>query len=197
MNTYGNIKFDDILDRETYRKKRSNLRSDMVAKKRNRRVDVGPFVTAYFENRNTILHQINEMVYIEDSNESQIKEEIEAYRSLIPNGKELVITLMVEIDSPIKRANELIKLGGFEEEVSINIDGTIIRGQPELDMDRTTADGKASSVQFVHFSFTEANINLFKKDGAEIKLEIGHKNYMHSSGLKKEIVNELKGDFID
>ena len=101
------IEKTDILSRDEYKIKRKSLREKMVLRKRFRRVDIGPYVTLYFENKDTIIHQINEMVYIEDGGEQQIDDEILAYKSLIPNGSELVATVMVEIDNPIKRAEFL------------------------------------------------------------------------------------------
>ncbi len=196
MSNFGKIKPNDILDRETYRSKRKDLRSLMVSRKKNRRVDIGPYVTVYFENRQTILHQINEMVFIENGGDEQIREEIEAYKSLIPNGKELIVTLMVEIDNPIKRAEVLNNLGGIEQQIMFNLDGRKIKGEAELDVDRTTADGKASSVQFIHFNFSEHDIVLFKNKNTDIRLEINHKNYQHSSGLRTDVIDELKEDFI-
>ena len=120
-------------------------------------------MTLYFENKDTIIHQINEMVFIENGGKEQILEEIDAYKSLIPNGKELIATVMVEIDNPNKRVEALLNMGGFEETFHIKFDDKIIEGKAELDVDRTTADGKASSVQFVHFHFSEEDIKCFKE----------------------------------
>ena len=69
----------DILNRDQYKAQRKNLREKMVLRKKNRRLDIGPYITIYFENRDTILHQINEMVYIENGGDEQVKDEIIAY----------------------------------------------------------------------------------------------------------------------
>ena len=149
----------------------------MVLRKKFRRVDIGPYVTMYFENKDTIIHQINEMVYIEDGGEEQIDDEILAYKSLIPNGQELVATVMVEIDNPIKRAEFLSKMGGFEETINIKIHDQEIKGKAELDGDRTTADGKASSVQFVHFEFDEKAVKIIKNNMENVSISINHESY--------------------
>ena len=115
------IKPEDIYDRKDYINKRPQLRKEIVARKKRRRVDLGPYVTLYFENRETIIHQINEMVFIENGGKEQIEEEILAYKSLIPNGKELIATVMVEIDNPLKRAEVLSKMGGFEETFTLKV----------------------------------------------------------------------------
>ena len=103
-------------------------------------------------------------VDIENGGEEQIDDEISAYKSLIPDGQELVATVMIEIDSPIKRAEFLAKMGGFEEQISIEVGDRLIKGRAELDGDRTTADGKASSVQFVHFEFDDESVKSIKNN---------------------------------
>jgi len=189
------INESDILNRDEYKAQRKNLREKMVLRKKNRRLDIGPYITIYFENRDTILHQINEMVYIENGGDEQIKDEILAYKSLIPNGKELVATLMVEIDSPKKRADFLGKMGGFEENLDVIVNNKVIKGIPESDVERTTAEGKASSVQFVHFEFDEESINEFKSTNKGVAITINHKDYKHSTVMNKETKDELSKDF--
>ena len=194
--TYTNtIEESDIYTREQYKHKRRSLREKMVSRKKFRRLNVGPYITFYFENKATIIHQINEMVYIENGGDEQVKDEILAYKSLIPNGKELVATLMVEIDSPTKRAEFLASMGGFEETIYIKINDKVIIGKAELDVDRTTADGKASSVQFVHFEFDEQSIKYFRENKKDITISINHENYKHSTVIGKEHVSELINDF--
>tara|TARA_B100001989_G_scaffold102504_1_gene71703 strand:+ start:1318 stop:1908 length:591 start_codon:yes stop_codon:yes gene_type:complete len=190
------IKPEDIYDRNEYINKRPQLRKEIVSRKRKRRIDVGPYVTLYFENRDTIVHQINEMVFIENGGQEQIKDEILAYKSLIPNGNELIATVMVEIDSPLKRSEVLSKMGGFEETFIIKIGDTKINGKAELDVDRTTAEGKASSVQFVHFHFKKEDIKKFRDSHTKVELSINHQAYSHSTLLQDETKNELSLDFI-
>ena len=190
------IEKSDILTRDEYKIKRKSLREKMVLRKKFRRVDIGPYVTMYFENKDTIIHQINEMVYIEDGGDEQIDDEILAYKSLVPDGRELVATVMVEIDSPIKRAEFLAKMGGFEEEISIKVKDQVIKGKAELDGDRTTADGKASSVQFVHFHFEEKAVESIKNHMEDVSISINHENYRHSAILNVDTVKELIKDFV-
>jgi len=189
------IEKSDILSRDEYKIKRKSLREKMVSRKKYRRVDIGPYVTMYFENKDTIIHQINEMVYIEDGGEEQINDEILAYKSLVPNGRELVATVMVEIDNPLKRADFLAKMGGFEEQIFIKVNDTTIKGKAELDGDRTTADGKASSVQFVHFEFDDREIDFVKSNLEKVSITIDHENYRHSAMLNNDTVKELIDDF--
>ncbi len=192
----NDIQPKEIYARKDYMNLRTQLRKEIVDRKRKRRIDIGPYVTLYFENRDTIIHQINEMVFIENGGSEQIEEEIKAYKSLVPNGSELVATVMVEIDNPLKRSEALSKMGGFEERFLIKVNDRDIIGKAELDVDRTTADGKASSVQFVHFNFSDEDIKLFKNENSKVQLAIEHETYAHSTILQDETKKELSGDFV-
>ena len=127
--------------------------------------------------------------------ETYIKDELSAYNPLVPNGKELTATLMFEIDNPVSRATFLGKVGGIEERVFMKVDDEIIKAVPEEDVDRTSAEGKASSVQFIHFNFTDDQINKFRSNSTEIELGIDHKEYSHSTKLSKENILSLSADF--
>ena len=153
---------EDLLNADAYAKNRRKIRKELVDFKKDRRIQLGPYATFYFECYETMLAQVQEMLYIEKGGDDQIKDELTAYNPLIPKGKELVSTLMFEIDNPITRAAFLGKLGGVEEQVFIKIDGDTIYGKPEIDVDRTSAEGKASSVQFIHFEFSDSQIYKFK-----------------------------------
>ena len=139
--------------------------------------------------------QVQETLYIEKGGDEQLKDELSAYNPLIPNGKELTATLMFEIDNPISRAAFLGKVGGIEETVFMKIDGEKIKAVPEEDVDRTSAEGKASSVQFIHFNFTDDQIEKFQSNSSEIELGIDHKEYSHSTKLSKENIASLSTDF--
>ena len=140
--------------------------------------------------------QIQEMLYIEKGGDEQLKDELAAYNPLIPNGKELVATLMFEIDNPALRLDFLNKVGGVEEKVYILIGKDKISAIPEKDLDRTSAEGKASSVQFVHFNFSEQQIKNFKDTDNEIIIGIDHKLYNHMSKISDETRKALSEDFI-
>ncbi len=186
---------EDFLSAEAYSKIRAEERQRIVALKRNRRISIGPVATAYFENLDTIRYQIHEMVRIEGGGQEQLHEEIEAYGPLVPNGRELVATLMIEIDDPVRRRRVLGRLGGFEETVSIEIGEHSVRGVPETDLDRTTADGKASSVQFLHFPFSPEAIAAFVSTGARVTMGIEHAEYQHMAVMPEAMRAALSGDF--
>lgn len=185
----------DILPAADYAKNRVQFRKDIAAKKRNRRVDVGPYVTFYFECYDTMWHQVQEMVYIEKGGAEQIPGELEAYNPLIPNGSELTATFMIEIDDPIRRARVLDTLGGIENTAFLKIGGQTIRCVAEADQDRTREDGKASSVQFVHFPFTPEQIAAFASPDAGVVIGFDHRNYGHMAIVPENVRAELATDF--
>ncbi len=189
------IQKEDIIPLDVYTEKRRELRKSIVDYKKNRRVALGPYATFYFESYETMLAQVQEMLYIEKGGDEQLQDELSAYNPLIPNGKELTATLMFEIDNPISRAAFLGKVGGIEETVFMKIDGEKIKAVPEEDVDRTSAEGKASSVQFIHFNFTDDQIEKFQSNSSEIELGIDHKEYSHSTKLSKENIDSLSTDF--
>lgn len=195
MSAKREITRDDLLDMKTYGASRKERRAEVVARKKNRRLDVGPHATAYFECYATMLHQVHEMLFIERGGEEQIDDELRAYNPMVPNGRELVTTIMFEIDDPVRRKMVLSKIGGIEETVFLKFDGETITGEPETDLDRTTADGKASSVQFVHFPFTDEQATKFSEAGAEVTFGFGHPEYGHMTTLPEVVRAELAGDF--
>ena len=189
------IQKSDIMPLDAYIKDRKELRKNIVNFKKNRRVALGPYATFYFESYETMLAQVQEMLYIEKGGDEQLHDELIAYNPLIPNGKELTATLMFEIDNPISRAAFLGKVGGIEEMVFMRINGETVKAVPEEDVDRTSAEGKASSVQFIHFNFTDEQIEKFKSNDVNIELGMDHKEYSHTTKLSKENIASLSEDF--
>ena len=189
------IQKSDIMPLDAYIKNRKELRKNIVNFKKNRRVPLGPYATFYFESYETMLAQVQEMLYIEKGGDEQLHDELIAYNPLIPNGKELTATLMFEIDNPISRAAFLGKVGGIEEMVFMKINGDIVKAVPEEDVDRTSAEGKASSVQFIHFNFTDEQIQKFKSSDVNIELGVDHSEYSHTTKLSKENIASLSADF--
>ncbi|MDC3165807.1 DUF3501 family protein [Candidatus Pelagibacter sp.] len=189
------IQKSDIMPLDAYTKDRKELRKNIVNFKKNRRVALGPYATFYFESYETMLAQVQEMLYIEKGGDEQLHDELIAYNPLIPNGKELTATLMFEIDNPISRAAFLGKVGGIEEMVFMKINGETVKAVPEEDVDRTSAEGKASSVQFIHFNFTDEQIEKFKSNDVDVELGMNHKEYSHTTKLSKGNIASLSADF--
>ena len=190
------IEKKDLIPLDIYTKNRKQIRKDIVEFKKDRRIALGPYATFYFESFETMLAQVQEMLYIEKGGDEQLKDELIAYNPLVPNGKELTATLMFEIDNPISRASFLGKVGGIEEKVFMKIDDAVIKAIPEEDVDRTSAEGKASSVQFIHFKFSDDQITKMKSGKADVQLGIEHKEYAHTTKLTEVNIKSLSADFI-
>ena len=190
------IEKEDLIPSDVYAKSRKQIRKDLVEFKKDRRIALGPYATFYFESFETMVAQVQEMLHIEKGGDEQLKDELIAYNPLVPNGKELTATLMFEIDNPITRASFLGKVGGIEEKIFMKINDEIVKAAPEEDVDRTSAEGKASSVQFIHFKLNDDQISKFKSESATIELGIDHKEYTHSTKLAENSVKSLCADFI-
>jgi hypothetical protein len=184
----------DILSDADYAARRAELRAASIARKKNRRVEVGPFATFYFENYDTMWLQVQEMLRIEKGGKEQLAGELEAYNPLIPQGDELIATFMLEIEDAVKRDKVLRILGGIEETVSLELDGVAIKATPTEYDDRTTPDGKTSSVHWLRFAFSAEQIAQFRAD-AKAVLSISHANYGHMAVIGSAVRAELAADF--
>ena len=184
----------DIVAPDVYARERAERRKVLIPIKRKRRVEVGPYATVYFENYDTMLALVQEMLHIEKGGKEQIAGELEAYNPLIPQGSELIATLMIEIDEPYRRTAALLKLAGIEESVYLQIGTEKIQAKPTDYKDRTTEDGKTSSVHWVRISFTKAQISAFKS-GESVILGVSHPQYGHMAIMPSEVRAELARDF--
>ena len=173
----------DIMPMPEYAAIRRDRRRRISELKRSRRIEVGPYSTFYFENYDTMWHQIHEMLFVEKGGEAQIQDELEAYNPLIPNGDELVATVMFEIPEAARRTAVLHMIGGIENHMLLSIGGDTIRGEPDANRENTSAEGKASSVQFVRFTLTPAQKAAFKSDGAPVMLGFDHPRYGHLAAM--------------
>jgi hypothetical protein len=184
-----------ILPVSEYTKVRAERRRQITEIKKNRRLEVGPFATFYFESYETMLHQVHEMLFIEKGGPAQIPDELAAYNPLIPRGSELVATVMFEIDDPLRRARVLATLGGVENSAFIRVGGETIRGVAEDDQERSREDGKASSVQFIRFPFTVAQVAAFRSGAGDVVVGFDHANYGHMAVMPPAVRQALSGDF--
>lgn len=185
----------DILSDVEYTAQRKDLRAASIARKKNRRVEVGPFATFHFENYDSMWLQVQEMLRIEKGGAEQLAGELAAYNPLIPQGQELIATLMLEIDDPKRRDTMLYRLAGIEESISLELDGETIKATPTEYDDRTTPDGKTSSVHWVRFVLTPAQIAKFKSGEGRAAIAINHPAYGHIAILPPNVREELAKDF--
>jgi hypothetical protein len=185
----------DLLSMSEYLKIRKEKKEENVLRKRFRRLSVGPHVTVFFENFDTMWMQVQEMLYIEKGGDEQMVDELSAYNPMIPDGSELTCTLMFEIDDEITRRKVLNQLGNVEDTISIKVGLHKIEAVPEKDVERTSASGKASSVQFLHFPFTPEQIVAFRDPAQQVTFQIEHENYGHIAIMTDRVRSELATDF--
>ena len=186
---------EDILDLGRYAVLRKERRPALLEMKRHRRIAVGPHATFYFENYETMWTQVHEMLLAEKGGEAQIVDELEAYNPLIPQGSELVATVMFEIEDPVLRDRVLRRLGGIEDTITLSIGGEKIQAEPERDIERTKANGKTSSVHFVHFPLSPAQIAAFRDSAVPLVLGFDHPDYGHLAVIPPATRQSLAQDF--
>ena len=194
MMTPRRIETSAVLPLADYAKVRAERRKQIAEYKKNRRLEVGPYAMFYFESYETMLHQVHEMLFIEKGGPAQIPDELAAYNPLIPQGSELVATVMFEIDDPVRRARVLAALGGIEHKAFLKVAGETIRSLAEDDQERTREDGKASSVLFMRFPFTSSQVAAFKSGAGEVIVGFDHANYGHMALMPPVVRRALSED---
>jgi hypothetical protein len=187
---------DDLLPDAEFAKVRKARRAALLPHKRLRRIEVGPVCTFYFESFDTMLFQVQEMLLTEGGGEAQVEDELSAYNPLIPQGRELVATVMFEIDDPVRRAAVLGALGGVEGRFVLQVGPGRVQGVPEGDVERTREDGKTSSVHFLRFPFTPAQIAAFRDPAIPVTLGCDDPRYPHLTMFGDSTRVELARDFL-
>lgn len=186
---------EDIIDLAVYGRERVERRRNIIPMKKLRRVEVGPHATFYFECFETMLQQVHEMLYIEKGGEEQIEDELRAYNPLIPQGSELVATVMFEIEDEKQRAIILRQLTNIEETAFIDVGGERSKASFETDTDRTAPDGKTSSVHFLRFALTPTQVKKFRDESVPVMVGFSHSNYGHiavlTAATRAELVRDL------
>ncbi|HEX4302547.1 MAG TPA: DUF3501 family protein [Rhizomicrobium sp.] len=185
----------DILPDATYNARRTELRAASIAAKKDRRMEVGPYATFYFENYASMWLQVQEMLRIEKGGAEQLAGELEAYNPLIPQGLELIATVMIEIEDGARRDRELRRLGHIEDSVFLEIGKDRVKGTPTDYEDRTTADGKTSSVHWLRFTFTPAQVAAFRSGAEPVVIGTMHPNYGHMAVMPAATRAALAKDF--
>ncbi|HZZ69795.1 MAG TPA: DUF3501 family protein [Phenylobacterium sp.] len=186
---------DDLIPDADYARQRRERRQALLPIKRLRRVPLGPICTVIFENYDTMLFQVQEMLLTEKGGAEQVPDELAAYNPLIPQGSELVATVMFEIDDEVRREQTLARLGGVEDRFFVQVGDTRAPGEPEGDVERTRDDGKTSSVHFLRFTLTPDQIARFRDPATQILIGCDHEQYSHLAGLTPATRAELAKDF--
>src|SRR5919106_83999 len=187
------VAMDDIMGFAAYEQVREKFRQRIIELKQRRRVSVGDKVTLLFENRDTVIFQIQEMVRAERITDlDKIREEIAVYNELVPNPGELSATLFLEIEDQTHLREDLLKFLGIDEVVFLNVGGHSIRGRFE---EGHSKEDKISAVQYVRFQFEPAACRAFI-DGEKAELMIDHPNYKASAVLTPEVQKSLAEDLV-
>jgi hypothetical protein len=185
---------EDIIPDAQYAAQRKARRAALLPVKRLRRIALGPYCTFYFESFDTMLFQIQEMLLTEKGGAEQLADELAAYNPLIPQGRELVATVMFEIDEPVRREAVLASLGGVEDHFFLRVGEDTISGVPEGDVERTREDGKTSSVHFLRFPFTDAQARAFGDAAVSVMIGCDHPGYGHLAVIGEASRAELDKD---
>ena len=185
----------DLLSLEQYAADRARLRSEVIAHKQLRSVQVGPNMTWCFEDYTTIRYQVQEMLRAERIFESEgIQAELDAYNPLIPDGSNWKVTLLLEFTDPEVRRLALEKLIGVEDRCWVRVsEMERVFAIADEDMERENAD-KTSAVHFLRFELSPSMIEAMKS-GASLSIGVEHDEYRHVlSPLPRPIRDALCSD---
>ena len=185
---------DDLMSLEQYAEKRGEFRQQVLEHKKYRQIALGPNATLYFEDRLTLLYQIQEMLRIEKVFEADgINEELEAYNPLIPDGRNFKATFMIEYPDPEVRAAQLVKLVGIEDLVWMQIgEHDKIWSIADEDLERSTAE-KTSAVHFLRFEISDQMASELKA-GADWRIGVQHAVYSYEVDVEGETRTSLLND---
>ncbi len=187
------VSLDDILGFSAYENVRQQFRQDIIDKKKNRRVAVGDKVSLVFENRDTVIFQIQEMLRAERiADLDKIREEIAVYNELIPNVGELSATMFLEIEDQSHLREDLLKFLGIDEAVSFKVGAHMVPGRFE---EGRSKEDKISAVQYVRFPFDAQAQSAFL-GGEKAELVIDHPNYQARVALAPEVQKSLAEDLV-
>jgi hypothetical protein len=195
------IRASSIIDSQKYLESRRSVYYPLKRLlKKHRMLMIGPHATVTFENYDLMWLQAQEMIFVENS---EVEEELAAYNPLVPNGNNLIVTLMFEIENPVRREQILRSLGHVEDTLSLELDGklkvlaTSVDGH---DIERTNSDGKTSAVHFLKFDLdAQAKailLEMANQNRAGASLAFSHENYPHSTKLPIQTIKELATDLL-
>ena len=194
MQLTGHITPENLMSLEAYSKFRKVRKTEVIAHRKLRSVQLGEHLNLQFESETTIRYQIQEMLRIEKLFEEEgIRQEIDAYAPLMPNGANWKATMLIEYPDVNERKRELARLIGVEDRVFIEVEGQArVYAIADEDMDREN-DEKTSAVHFVRFELTPPMCAAVKA-GANVRLGCDHTNYPAHVTISPESLSSLAGD---
>ena len=187
----------DVLDLRAYERVREGYRARVIARKRLRRVPLGPIMTLVFECFDTVRFQVQEMARAEKIiSDEAIQVELDIYNRLLPGNGELSATLFIELTSDDALQEWLPRLVGIERQLGVSIDGEVVAGVPEAEHAAAlTRETVTPAVHYVRFGLTQAQVAAFG-DAAEVALVARHPAYEATTVLTREVREELLGDLL-
>ena len=185
----------DVLDLRAYERVREDYRARVIARKRNRRVGLGPIMTLVFECVDTVRFQVQEMARVEKIiSDEAIQVELDIYNRLLPGARELSATLFIELTSDGALREWLPPLVGIERQLGVSVDGDVVPSVPEAQHAAAlTRDTVTPAVHYLRFPFTEAQVEAFRA-AHEVALVATHPAYEARTVLAPEVRSELLGD---
>ena len=192
--TMPKITRDSLMSLEAYARARKDFRAKVLEHKKARAVRLGDHVTLLFEDELTVRYQIQEMLRIEKTfEEAGIQDELDAYNPLVPDGRNLKATMMIEYEDVEERRKALAGLKGVEDKVWVQVEGSPrVWAIADEDLERENEE-KTSAVHFVRFELTPAMCAAVKA-GASVKLGCDHTNYPAHGVIAAEALASLAGD---
>lgn len=191
------IELSDVKNILDYERERESFREKIIALKKLRRVGMGDSVSFVFENRDTVLSQIQEMVRAERIvDEKKIQDEIEVYSELLPGDDYLSATMFIEIEDQSRIKQSLERFLGITRpgNVFLDVDGSKVLADFEGGREEEET-GRVSAVQYAKFNFDSESIKKFRTPGVQVKLVVNHQNYSSEVRLSEALLQSLRSDF--
>lgn len=183
----------DLMGLSAYDRVRDRFRQEIIELKKDRRLAVGDRVSLVFENRKTVLFQIQETLRAERITDlDKIKEEVDVYNTMIPDRDELSATLLIEIEDQAKIREDLLQFTGIDEAVYLEI-GERFRNRALFEPGRSKED-KLSAVQYVRFRLNPDEKDAFLKGESEVAVAIDHPRYRARARIGKAMRRSLCED---
>ena len=187
------IQRSELLDLGAYEEVRERFRARVIAVKRARYVALGPAMTLLFENRDTVLYQVQEMLRTERiTQEKAILHELETYNELIPGDHELSATVFVEFPEREERERMLVSLAGVEDDFYVLAGDERLAVVPDR---RGTDPTRTMAVQYVRFPISSAAEAALRGGTVTLKVGVDHPAYRAEVALGPETVASLRDDF--
>ena len=187
------ITLDDLeLDLSAYAARRAESRAAAIALKKTRRIALGDVVTLVFENRDTLRHQVQEMVFVEQTTDlAKVGEELDVYNPLLPSSHELSATLFLELPDMATLKSELPRLAGIEHCFSLTIGDQVAKGAGEEGRSR---EDYTATVHYLRFPLTDEQRDAFRDPAAPVSLSVDHPNYADDAPIPHPMRLSLLAD---